>query len=173
MAAPSRGPAVTLLSANRSRKPSSMPEVGSRAGPTPAASGLLCQYFAGRPQFDIATIPPDSEAWVTAEAPLVTVLLRQWRDGDEAALDRLMPLVHDALHRLAHQYVNRERRGHTPTVHRGRTARRTADPPRPRIARRRGRLFDRVDPKHIEVENTRVIDSPRVTHLRYRVVKED
>jgi dihydrofolate reductase len=35
------------------------------------------------------------------------------------------------------------------------------------------RLFDRVGPKHIEVENTRVIDSPRVTHLRYRVVKED
>ena len=35
------------------------------------------------------------------------------------------------------------------------------------------RLFDRVGPKHIELENTRVIDSPRVTHLRYRVVKED
>ena len=30
-----------------------------------------------------------------------------------------------------------------------------------------------IDPKHIEVENTRVIDSPRVTHLRYHVVKED
>jgi hypothetical protein len=30
------------------------------------------------------------------------------------------------------------------------------------------RLFDRIDPKHIELENTRVIDSPRVTHLEYR-----
>lgn len=45
--------------------------------------------------------------------PLVTGLLRKWRDGDEAALEQLLPLIHDALHRLAHQYVNRERRGHT------------------------------------------------------------
>ena len=27
------------------------------------------------------------------------------------------------------------------------------------------RLFDHIDPKHIELENTRVIDSPKVTHL--------
>jgi RNA polymerase sigma factor (TIGR02999 family) len=40
-------------------------------------------------------------------------LLRQWRGGDASALDRLLPLVHDTLHRLAHRYVNRERRGHT------------------------------------------------------------
>src|SRR5688572_27523593 len=43
----------------------------------------------------------------------VTGLLRKWRDGDESALDQLLPLIHDALHRLAHQHVNRERRGHT------------------------------------------------------------
>ena len=47
------------------------------------------------------------------DAPLVTGLLRKWRGGDESALDQLLPLVHDTLHRLAHQYVNRERRGHT------------------------------------------------------------
>ena len=35
------------------------------------------------------------------------------------------------------------------------------------------RLFDHIDPRHIELEKTRVIDSPKVTHLRYRVVKED
>lgn len=35
------------------------------------------------------------------------------------------------------------------------------------------RLFERVAKEHIELENTRVIDSPMVTHLRYRVVKED
>jgi RNA polymerase sigma-70 factor, ECF subfamily len=50
---------------------------------------------------------------VTAPPMQVTGLLRQWRDGDESALDQLMPLIHDALHRLAHQHVNRERRGHT------------------------------------------------------------
>jgi dihydrofolate reductase len=33
------------------------------------------------------------------------------------------------------------------------------------------RLFDQVDPERVELEPTRVIDSPRVTHLRYRVTK--
>lgn len=33
------------------------------------------------------------------------------------------------------------------------------------------RLFDRVDPEPVELQVTRVIDSPKVTHLRYRVVK--
>lgn len=50
---------------------------------------------------------------MTASPPLVTGLLRKWQDGDESALDELLPLVHDTLHRLAHRYVNRERRGHT------------------------------------------------------------
>jgi RNA polymerase sigma factor (TIGR02999 family) len=50
---------------------------------------------------------------VTAPPRQVTGLLRKWRDGDASALDQLMPLIHDALHRLAHQHVNRERQGHT------------------------------------------------------------
>jgi dihydrofolate reductase len=33
------------------------------------------------------------------------------------------------------------------------------------------RLFDGIDPDEVELEVTRVIDSPRVTHLKYRVVK--
>jgi dihydrofolate reductase len=33
------------------------------------------------------------------------------------------------------------------------------------------RLFDGIDPDAVELEVTRVIDSPRVTHLKYRVVK--
>jgi len=36
-----------------------------------------------------------------------------WRSGDKQALDKLTPLVYDELHRLAHQYINRERQGHT------------------------------------------------------------
>jgi hypothetical protein len=43
----------------------------------------------------------------------VTVLLRGWRHGDAAALDKLMPLVYDELHRLAHRYMVREQAGHT------------------------------------------------------------
>ena len=47
------------------------------------------------------------------DAPFVTGLLRKWQDGDESALDQLLPLVQETLHRLAHRQVNRERAGHT------------------------------------------------------------
>jgi dihydrofolate reductase len=33
------------------------------------------------------------------------------------------------------------------------------------------RLFDKMGSEHIELESTRVVASPRVTHLRFRVVK--
>jgi RNA polymerase sigma-70 factor (ECF subfamily) len=42
----------------------------------------------------------------------LTQLLHAWRDGDTSALDRLMPLVYDELHRLAHHYMLGERGGH-------------------------------------------------------------
>ena len=50
---------------------------------------------------------------MTASQHEVTELLRQWRSGDKEALDKLTPLVYDELHRLAHQYLSRERPGHT------------------------------------------------------------
>ena len=43
----------------------------------------------------------------------VTALLVDWSEGDEQALDELMPLVYDELHRLAGRYLRRERAGHT------------------------------------------------------------
>lgn len=43
----------------------------------------------------------------------LTGLLVEWREGDKAALDRLMPLVYDELRRIAHRYVQHERNGHT------------------------------------------------------------
>jgi RNA polymerase sigma-70 factor (ECF subfamily) len=43
----------------------------------------------------------------------VTHLLREWSDGDAAALKKLVPLVHEELRRLAHRYIRRERSGHT------------------------------------------------------------
>jgi dihydrofolate reductase len=33
------------------------------------------------------------------------------------------------------------------------------------------RLFDKIGPQHVELENIRVVASPKVTHLRFRVVK--
>jgi RNA polymerase sigma-70 factor, ECF subfamily len=53
---------------------------------------------------------------VTAASPSpheVTQLLLDWSNGNQAALDKLMPLVDRELHRLAHQYMRRENPGHT------------------------------------------------------------
>lgn len=43
----------------------------------------------------------------------VTQLLRAWGEGDECALDSLMPLVYDELRRTAKRYMTHERPGHT------------------------------------------------------------
>ncbi len=43
----------------------------------------------------------------------VTQLLVAWSNGDQAARDRLLPLVYDELHRLAQRYMRRESPGHT------------------------------------------------------------
>jgi RNA polymerase sigma-70 factor, ECF subfamily len=43
----------------------------------------------------------------------VTQLLLAWSDGDQSALEKLVPLVHKELQRLARRYMNRERLGHT------------------------------------------------------------
>jgi RNA polymerase sigma factor (TIGR02999 family) len=43
----------------------------------------------------------------------ITTLLLAWGAGDRAALDRLIPLVYDELHRLAQSYMRRERAGQT------------------------------------------------------------
>jgi RNA polymerase sigma-70 factor, ECF subfamily len=45
--------------------------------------------------------------------PDVSFLLQAWRGGDESAFEKLMPIVYDELHRLAHRYMARERVGHT------------------------------------------------------------
>jgi RNA polymerase sigma-70 factor (ECF subfamily) len=43
----------------------------------------------------------------------VTGLLIDWRNGDQSAYERLVPMVHAELHRLAHHYMSRERADHT------------------------------------------------------------
>lgn len=51
---------------------------------------------------------------MTGDSPReVTLLLQDWCRGDHAALDKLIPLVYDELHRLAHIYMVRERPVHT------------------------------------------------------------
>jgi len=51
---------------------------------------------------------------MTRNAPHdVTVLLQNWSRGERDALDKLIPLVYDELHRIAHRYMSRERPGRT------------------------------------------------------------
>ena len=49
----------------------------------------------------------------TLTSAQVTQLLRSWSAGDEAALEKLTPLIYAELHRLARGYMRREREGHT------------------------------------------------------------
>src|SRR5215211_5013947 len=43
----------------------------------------------------------------------VTQLLADWAKGDRSALDKLLPLVHAELRRIAQRQMNQERPGHT------------------------------------------------------------
>ena len=52
-----------------------------------------------------ASIPSDTHR--------VTQFLLKWRNGDEAALNELIPLVHEELRRIARRCMAGERRGHS------------------------------------------------------------
>jgi RNA polymerase sigma factor (TIGR02999 family) len=43
----------------------------------------------------------------------ISRLLQAWSGGDRKALDDLLPLVYDELHRQAHRFLRRERKNHT------------------------------------------------------------
>ena len=47
------------------------------------------------------------------EAHQVTQLLADWRQGEEAALEKLTPLVYEELRRLAHRYMAGQQPDHT------------------------------------------------------------
>src|SRR5919205_1079064 len=50
---------------------------------------------------------------VTPTPEQVTGLLVEWSNGDREAYDKLVPLVYEELHRLAHRYMSRESAGRT------------------------------------------------------------
>src|ERR1700689_1821310 len=50
------------------------------------------------------------EAFDSAE---LTGLLKAWTGGDQAALDRLIPVVYDELRRMARRHVRNERAGNS------------------------------------------------------------
>jgi RNA polymerase sigma-70 factor (ECF subfamily) len=43
----------------------------------------------------------------------ISLLLGEWGQGDKSALEELMPLVYDELHRMARNYLRRQPAGHT------------------------------------------------------------
>jgi RNA polymerase sigma factor (TIGR02999 family) len=43
----------------------------------------------------------------------ISQMLQRWSRGDRAALEELMPLVYDELHRIAHRYLAQQSPGHT------------------------------------------------------------
>jgi RNA polymerase sigma-70 factor, ECF subfamily len=43
----------------------------------------------------------------------ITLLLQNWSQGDERAIEQLIPLVYDELHRMARRYMSAEKSGHT------------------------------------------------------------
>lgn len=47
------------------------------------------------------------------QAEEISQMLRDWSDGDTEALNKLLPLVYDELHRQAHRCLRHERAGHT------------------------------------------------------------
>lgn len=49
----------------------------------------------------------------TPSPPEVTQLLADWGKGDRSALDKLFPLVHSELRRIAQRQMSQERPGHT------------------------------------------------------------
>ena len=58
-------------------------------------------------------VSPGWSYMVTPRENEVSQLLINWRDGDKAAFDRLVGLVHHELRRIARRFMRRERAGHT------------------------------------------------------------
>src|SRR5262245_8732037 len=53
------------------------------------------------------------ERSMEATRSAVTALLRRWSEGEQEALDRLLPEIHAELRKLAASYLRRERPDHT------------------------------------------------------------
>ena len=52
-------------------------------------------------------------SYVDERQPEITRMLRAWSGGDREAVDTLMPLVYDELHKVAAQYLRKQRPDHT------------------------------------------------------------
>jgi RNA polymerase sigma-70 factor, ECF subfamily len=62
---------------------------------------------------DIANHQTQGGPMAIHSAANITQLLQDLNNGDQTALEKLIPLVEQELHRLAHRYLSREQPGHT------------------------------------------------------------
>lgn len=85
--------------------------------PTIRRLSYLSRFRRDRPSDIIRALRdeygPNTVSTMTRAPHQLTQLLVAWGDGDQSALDQLMPLVYEELHRLAHRYMAQERPEHT------------------------------------------------------------
>ena len=76
----------------------------------------FAEALAAKPDHEATRVLPSRSCRTfrhkTSSAQEITSLLHAWHNGDDNALDRLMPLVHDELNRMARRYMQRESPGH-------------------------------------------------------------
>ncbi len=80
------------------------PVITSRAMRSPTASRSRTRWWR-RPQ--------PCRGYGCGRSTAGIIRCRAWGDGDERALERLMPLVYEELHQAAHRYMAREAPDHT------------------------------------------------------------
>src|SRR5467141_965236 len=73
-----------------------------------AGGGIVPQQQAG-----FSTVQVSLKVSRMSEAHSVTQLLEQWNHGDREALDKLMPLIYEELHKMAKRYMSQQNPGHT------------------------------------------------------------
>jgi len=73
---------------------------------------LVTEGIAPRPEV-VSSLEVGFERLMEDEKSEITRLLIAWSEGEEDALERLMPLVIDELRRIAERYFQRESSGHT------------------------------------------------------------
>src|SRR5262245_22016089 len=73
----------------------------------------VCAKWLNSPASQAHSDIPPGETMEKPSSHDVTRLLREWRSGDQQALEQLTALVYDELRRLAAHYIRRERPDHT------------------------------------------------------------
>src|SRR5690349_17055388 len=68
--------------------------------------------FRGQ-RYNLGTYWGGASAVNSQDQAKVSILLRAWSEGDQAALDQLTPIVYDQLRRLARHYLRSERPNHS------------------------------------------------------------